>query len=369
MRTAACLPRPLVLFAAGLLALGIVGACERKGVRRYEVPKDGPSLGPAPVSSQPATMPRGGTIAWELPEGWREVPNPNTMRAATFHAGEGEATLEVAITVLGGGGGGALPNVNRWRGQLGLGPIDAEKLRETAEFFDAGPLTGLIVDIASPPTTDEQHPARRMLAAIILADKRAYFAKATNRPEVIAAHRESFGRFVRSFHLEGRAAPMAGHPPVDGATAAAEPQQFTWQLPDGWEAKEKPGAMLEAEFWVGEGGSKVRISVSRLGGNAGGALPNINRWRNQVGLPAVGELGEQPMTAIEVDGKAAQWVDLVGESPGYDESAQRLVVVTASRSTQTWFFKMTGPDTTVEQQQASFRRFLASVRLPDKRNP
>lgn len=63
---------------------------------------------------------RADRLQWQLPEGWQQAPT-RSMLLAVFRAGEAECTLS---TVAGGPGSGLL-NLNRWRGQLGLVPLDA----------------------------------------------------------------------------------------------------------------------------------------------------------------------------------------------------------------------------------------------------
>src|SRR4029078_826042 len=65
-----------------------------------------------------------GKPTWEVPNGWQEQA-PSSMRVATFHVtGDGAAKADMAVTKLAGTAGGNLGNVNRWRSQLGLEPVD-----------------------------------------------------------------------------------------------------------------------------------------------------------------------------------------------------------------------------------------------------
>jgi hypothetical protein len=64
-------------------------------------------------------------FTFTTPAGWRRAPD-RPARAFTLFAGSGES-LECYVTTLSGDAGGALANVNRWRGQLGLTSVtDAE---------------------------------------------------------------------------------------------------------------------------------------------------------------------------------------------------------------------------------------------------
>jgi hypothetical protein len=82
---------------------------------------------PAPAHA-PASAPAAssaGPLAWTLPDGWSGIPT-QTMRLASFSAGEG-ATCGLFLFP---GGGDRLANVNRWRGQAGLPPLDEPGLEQ-----------------------------------------------------------------------------------------------------------------------------------------------------------------------------------------------------------------------------------------------
>lgn len=70
---------------------------------------------------------------WSKPESWNEE-SASTMRVANFSFGENSLGV-CYFTVLPGGGGGLVANVNRWRKQMGLdelnqSDVDALKERE-----------------------------------------------------------------------------------------------------------------------------------------------------------------------------------------------------------------------------------------------
>ncbi len=101
------------VFAAMLMSLPLLFlACQRDEVVRYRVPKGGRVEAPrAP-----------GGLVWSLPKGWTEAPGDG-MRVATLVAPV-PGRLECTVVALGGQAGGELENVNRWRGQIGLGPVE-----------------------------------------------------------------------------------------------------------------------------------------------------------------------------------------------------------------------------------------------------
>ena len=62
-------------------------------------------------------------LIWEKPDSW--IPSEGSlMRLASFAIPYSGGTGDLSVIQLGGDGGGLKSNVNRWRGQLNLGPIE-----------------------------------------------------------------------------------------------------------------------------------------------------------------------------------------------------------------------------------------------------
>src|SRR6266481_24425 len=80
-------------------------------------PPQMPAAAPQTTSAPP--------IKWKTPLGWTEVP-PSSMRYASFSAPADEGSkIDISIVTFPGDGGSDADNVNRWRGQMGLAPVDA----------------------------------------------------------------------------------------------------------------------------------------------------------------------------------------------------------------------------------------------------
>lgn len=80
---------------------------------------------------------------WTLPEGWREAKGRGG-RFATLLLGAKDAPVEMSVMNL---GGSVLDNVNRWRGQLGLGRVTQDELPKTTKEVKMDDLTATLVDI------------------------------------------------------------------------------------------------------------------------------------------------------------------------------------------------------------------------------
>src|SRR5213595_1133781 len=80
-------------------------------------------------------------IKWEAPEGWTEVP-PSSMRYASFSASSDEGgKIDISIVTFAGDGGSDADNVNRWRGQIDLAPIDASAVTSQVESLKTADTT------------------------------------------------------------------------------------------------------------------------------------------------------------------------------------------------------------------------------------
>lgn len=153
-----------------------------------------------------AEKPPGPPFAWEKPETWIEVPG-SAMRVANFKFGP-EGAGECYFTVLPGGGGGLLLNLNRWRKQLELPEIDqaaADALPDRKFLFGSGKL----VDLKGPFTSMGASAVRqdyRLLGVIMpqvtLGDIQvAFFVKMTGPAAVVDAERANFDAFCDSLKV------------------------------------------------------------------------------------------------------------------------------------------------------------------------
>ncbi len=104
-------------------------------------------------------------------------------------------------------------------------------------------------------------------------------------------------------------------------------------------------------------GGKADISVVPLAGEAGGDLPNINRWRGQIGLaPMTEEDLAHDSEIIRPNGKTMRLVNM-------SHQGKRLIAVIYRGHNRTWFFKMMGDDAAVKAAEPAFRDFLRTLKF------
>lgn len=86
---------------------------------------------------------------WTVPQAWVFDPEPRPMRLATYMAPDPAGPVEVAVSRFPGRVGGELSNMNRWRGQMGLDPLDEADLKAAVERFTAPGFDGYLARIDS----------------------------------------------------------------------------------------------------------------------------------------------------------------------------------------------------------------------------
>ncbi len=126
---------------------------------------------------------------WKVPEGWQTLP-AGQMQVAKFAvpARDG-AKAEVFVSVFPSDTGGALANVNRWRRQLGLDPVDEAGLKGFVTPLDGAP-GAILVDL--------KNDAKAMLGAIVPREGRWWFYKLMGDTPAVTAERAAFVRFVQT---------------------------------------------------------------------------------------------------------------------------------------------------------------------------
>ncbi|HMB70028.1 MAG TPA: hypothetical protein VKU85_11985, partial [bacterium] len=92
------------------------------------------------------------------------------------------------------------------------------------------------------------------------------------------------------------------------------------------------------------------------------ALANVNRWREQMSLPPVGEaeLGSM-LTRVDVDGHATDLVRIVSDEE--DPAGQETLAAILRTPDRVWFFMTMGSRAQVGPYEDDFRTFLEGVRM------
>ncbi len=149
----------------------------------------------------PVEAAQGAPLQFATPQGWEEKPL-STMRLASFSApGPDGKKADVSVVALPGMAGGVLANVNRWRDQMKLDPIDENALQQQAEHIDANGHDYLLVNIPSSVAIGNPPVKQRIVAAILEENDQAWFIKMTGDDAAVTANKEAFANFLRSLKI------------------------------------------------------------------------------------------------------------------------------------------------------------------------
>lgn len=225
-----------------LAGLGLAGAgCSRPEVQVYEIPKEtekveapflqqmasagselppghppvgegapganapAASAAPSPPAGMPGGMPSamppglaGGTPegprpTWTAPAHWQPGKS-SSVRLGSYRAdGPDGAAADIAITSFPGDVGGMVANLNRWRGQIGLGPVGPEEASGLVQEIAIGDLPGLLSDFTGP--------SQRTVVGWFQWAGRSWFFKMTGPPATVESEKPAFLELLRSITL------------------------------------------------------------------------------------------------------------------------------------------------------------------------
>jgi hypothetical protein len=296
--------------------------------------------------------PSGAPMAWDVPEGWLSKA-PTSMRLANL-VPAGNPNAECTLTLLGGSGGGELSNVNRWRAQMSLAPIDQAAmdaipkmpvLGSEAPFFQ--------LDGAYSGMDGEPRANWSMLGLILIRDAGTVFVKMNGPTDLVNAERANFLAFCSSLRVPGAASAPA-------ETAAGGSQEKGFLLPDGWRVGPKK-SMRTLNLLAGE---ESECYLILLGGEAGGLEPNINRWVGEVGLPAMTSAEIAALPTIKLFGVDAPLLEVSGDYKGMgsNDGLDRTVLgVALVRPSGSAFVKMVGPSEEIALEKQHFIQLVESL--------
>jgi len=351
--------RPVL--AAALVTALFAAGCGRDSVKVYKADTSDTVVPPPPATvpaAMPATLPSGlaapdnsglPKLNYVLPDGWKEKPLTQ-MRVASFEVSGNGKTADVSVIPLGGRSGGDLANVNRWRGQVGLPPITDDDLAKLTESVAITGKPSGLYDIAG--TSAGSGNPERILGAILHGDNTVWYFKMAGDPDLVESQKASHPA-IPGMNADVQAAAAAD-------SSAAKP---TWTVPADWQAGPL-AQFLVAKFIIpGSGSATAAVNVSSLAGDGGGLLPNVNRWRGQLGQPPLAADDLANLLTIDASGVKGTLVDIAGTDPRTSQPA-RLIGVVLPLNGQTWFYKLMGDAPVVAQQKDALIQFIQSAKYP-----
>jgi hypothetical protein len=160
----------------------------------------------------------------------------------------------------------------------------------------------------------------------------------------------------------GQAIPQGGGA-GEGASAGLD-----FDLPAGWQSEAPQSSMRLAQAAIPGPGGPGQLAVFFFGpGGGGGVDANIQRWIEQMEVAP----GTEPRPdSFEVNGYKVSVIDVqgtikpssMGMGPSTPQPDSRLLGAVVEGPGGPWFFKATGPETTLGPQREAFLAMLRSVR-------
>jgi len=360
--------------AAGILLISFLAGCNRDEARVYHVPEEAsPPAQPAPDQTPQAPQPDMGApsdaatslpaLKYQLPEGWQEKP-PSEMRVASFSApgpnGQSADVSVIPLPVV----GRDLELVNMWRSRVQLPATSDPDAVNQAQPVAIGAEQGRLFEfVSAQPIMGKSR--QRLVVAMLTRDTMSWFFKITGEDGCVTSQKKHFLEFLKSVSFAENVPPQIANTPVPSTENGSA--DSIWTVPSGWQSV-PPSQFLLAEFSIsGANGAKAEVNVAEMGGEGGGLLANVNRWRGQLGLGALSE-SDLPQLAqsLEVPGGTATVVDFVG-TDSKTSAPTRLIGAIVSQNGQTWFYKMMGDGQVVTRQKTAFTKFIRSANYANAR--
>lgn len=147
-----------------------------------------PAALPAGMESMPVQPNTGASLAWTAPSEWQPQKLSPTRKGSYLV----EKGIEVAITAFPGDVGGVAANINRWRGMVGLEPVDDTHVAQyTTDVENKGFHFTLVESIGAPNS---------IIVAMVPWNGGTWFFKLTGETAGVLKAKPEFIGFIKTVH-------------------------------------------------------------------------------------------------------------------------------------------------------------------------
>lgn len=130
-----------------------------------------------------------------IPENWQPSQG-SAMRLASFETIIEDEKADIAVFSFSGRTGGLAANINRWRGQLGMGEISEDVILANAKTCKcASGETFLLVQYVNPDNNLALH------GAVLIDETRSWFVKMMGTEGIVAANETELIQFIQGLEL------------------------------------------------------------------------------------------------------------------------------------------------------------------------
>jgi len=195
------LSKPFLLIPCLVLLLG---GCGKSEPQYYEV-QDLKPAGDTPAhdhdhdhAAHAHQASSGPGFSYTVPEGWRELP-ASTMKVLSFEAGRPmELPAELSVSVFPGDVGGQVANINRWRRQVGLGPLDPAVAEDFIEELTISGMPGWEVDFTGPAGSGADGGTARVRVAVVFREGQSWFFKLMGNVAAVEGELANYRAFLQT---------------------------------------------------------------------------------------------------------------------------------------------------------------------------
>jgi len=136
-----------------------------------------------------------------------------------------------------------------------------------------------------------------------------------------------------------------------------EKNNFTWDTPGSWIAKENNSFSL-ASYEIPYQNDSADLSITKFSGDAGGVLANVNRWRRQLDL--------EPQTLEEIKAASIMGSSMIGNFSVYkiinEKKNQAFLCTILPYTDSTIFIKLNSSIITANALEKKFLDFCSSFK-------
>lgn len=304
-------------------------------------------------------LPPPAPVADVVPTGW-SAQAPGSMRLLSFRVA-GTVPGDVSVSVA----SGSVPaNVNRWRSQLGLAPLDEAHVADLPRTaLLGGPAARVNERGTFQGMKGEPQPDFAILGLISERGPQRLFVKFVGPATLVAAQTQAFDQFVAGLR-EAADEPEAGAPPEP--PPGIDPSKLRYDaIPPGWKVQPASKPFRLAELRI-DGATGVEGVVSHLIGDGGGLANNLNRWRGQMGAAELTEAEIAALERLETLGGPATWIEIPGHYRGMggeDVPDALFLGVVRLLEHDALFVRLYGPKAAVEGLREELKAFVRGMRL------
>ncbi len=167
-------------------------ASQKENFLRFLKSVSFPDAAPGPMADAPPPPNGNADSIWTVPPDWQPVPPAQFLLAEYSIPGANGAKADVNVAELDGDGGGPLANINRWRGQIGLEPLDETGLAKLARSVDGPAGRETVVRFMSSDFKTG------IVGVIVPQNGKTWFYKMMGDTPLLFAQEDAFFNFIQS---------------------------------------------------------------------------------------------------------------------------------------------------------------------------